>query len=296
MADTTTLLAPQLRGELDALRRRLRPKTGSGALGEVSGRQRGGRTDFEAHRPYGPGDDLRLVDWAAFARSGEAVVKEFRAEQDVVVRLLLDASASLGDEAPSKLDHALSLLAAFGYLSLAAGQRVQPWAANGARRGPLLGSMLRGRAATGRLVQALAQVQPCGQARLADFITSVVLAAERPGLLVVISDFLEQATVLGALDRARQERHEVILLQVLAQREVAPELEGDLLLVDPETGEAVEVTVDERSLAAYHRQLDALTSSLATWARQRGATYLLTTPGEATIACIRRLLGSERLR
>src|SRR5262245_26111442 len=89
-----TLLDPAFLRELEALRRRLTIRARSGASGEHTARRRGGSAEFLEHRPYAPGDDLRRVDWAAYARSGEPVLKIFRAEEDVVVRLVCDASAS----------------------------------------------------------------------------------------------------------------------------------------------------------------------------------------------------------
>src|SRR5262245_41387207 len=90
------LLDPAFVRELEALRRRLEVHARSGASGEHVAKRRGGAAEFQEHRAYAPGDDLRRIDWAAYARSGEPVLKLFRAEEDVVSRLVLDASASLG--------------------------------------------------------------------------------------------------------------------------------------------------------------------------------------------------------
>src|ERR1700760_3055758 len=125
MADPRALLDPAFVRELEALRRRLAVLVQSGAGGERVSRRRGSSAEFQDHRPYAPGDDLRRVDWAAFARTGEPVLKLFRAEEDSLLRLLLDASASRGFGAPKKLDVARRVAAAIGYLALANGQRAQ---------------------------------------------------------------------------------------------------------------------------------------------------------------------------
>ena len=96
------LLDPDFVRELSLLRRRLKVDVRSGGAGEHVARRRGGSAEFQEHRPYAPGDDLRRIDWLAFARSGVPVVKTFRAEEDVVVRLLVDASASLDFGNPRK--------------------------------------------------------------------------------------------------------------------------------------------------------------------------------------------------
>ena len=89
------LLDPSFTRELEALRRQLHIRARSGTVGEHVATRRGASAEFLEHRPYAPGDDLRRMDWLAFARTGEPVLKLFRAEEDVVVRLVVDASGSL---------------------------------------------------------------------------------------------------------------------------------------------------------------------------------------------------------
>ena len=78
---------------------------------------RGGGVEFEESRPYVPGDDVRNLDWNAFARTGELFVKRFQEERDETVLLALDVSASMqfGTAARSKAAtaaHAAALIAA----------------------------------------------------------------------------------------------------------------------------------------------------------------------------------------
>jgi uncharacterized protein (DUF58 family) len=120
--------------ELGLLRRRLKVDVRSGGAGERLARRRGGSAEFQEHRPYAPGDDLRRIDWLAFARSGVPVVKTFRAEEDVVVRLLVDASASLDFGNPRKIEVSRRIAAAVAYLALAESERVQVLVARAAFR------------------------------------------------------------------------------------------------------------------------------------------------------------------
>jgi uncharacterized protein (DUF58 family) len=129
------LLDPEFVRELGLLRRRLKVDVRSGATGERVARRRGGSAEFQEHRPYAPGDDLRRIDWLAFARSGSPVIKTFRAEEDVAVRLLLDASGSLDFGNPKKMEVSRRIAAALAYLALGDSERVQVLAtgAHGAR-------------------------------------------------------------------------------------------------------------------------------------------------------------------
>src|SRR5262249_30947201 len=125
MQAARSLLGPDFVRELEVLRRRLEIRARSGAGGEHLGRRRGGSSEFQEHRPYAAGDDLRRIDWAAYARTGEPVLKLFRTEEDVIARLVCDASASLGHGDPPKLDTVRRLAAAVGYMTLAQSERAQ---------------------------------------------------------------------------------------------------------------------------------------------------------------------------
>src|SRR3954463_5792880 len=119
------LLGPDFVRELEVLRRRLEIRARSGAAGEHLAKRRGGSSEFQEHRPYAPGDDLRRMFWPPSARRGEPVLKLFRAEEDVVARIICDASGSLGHGAPPKIDAARRLAAAVGYMTLARSERAQ---------------------------------------------------------------------------------------------------------------------------------------------------------------------------
>src|SRR6185503_15796459 len=117
---------------------------------------------------YAPGDDMRRIDWLAYARTGEPVLKLFRAEEDVVVRLLCDASASMQD----KLDVTRRLAAAVGYMTLAASERAQVLVAGeGLRRQH---PPARGRDGVPNLLRSLAAVETDGRTDLARAVEAVV--------------------------------------------------------------------------------------------------------------------------
>ncbi len=101
-SEAAGLLDPAFVRELEALRRRLEIRARSGGGGEHLARRKGSSAEFQEHRAYAPGDDMRRIDWAAYARTGEPVLKLFRAEEDVIARLVVDGSASLGFGEPSQ--------------------------------------------------------------------------------------------------------------------------------------------------------------------------------------------------
>ena len=314
MTALQTLLDPAFVRELEVLRRRLEIRSRSGGAGEHAARRRGGSAEFQEHRAYEPGDDLRRVDWLAFARTGTPVVKLFRSEEDVVVRLLVDASASLdwGDPrnfsaeptlpmqpSSTKFDVARRLAAALGYVALAGGQRAQLFVArekSGAGRSAALervGSPRRGRAGLVALLRELSEVTPSASADLGRAIEAVVQRSARPGWLVVLSDFLDAGPVTDALARARSAGHDVALVQVVTRAEIEPSFEGDFTLVDAETGDVVDVTMDPSALDAYALRFAGLVEELRAFARKHGASYVRAQTDEPLEGVVRRLIARE---
>jgi uncharacterized protein (DUF58 family) len=290
------MLDPAFMRELEALRRRLEVRARSGAAGDRTARRRGGSAEFQEHRAYEPGDDPRRIDWMAFARRGEPVVKLFRSEEDVIVRLVLDASASLGHGDPEKIDVSRRLAAAIGYLALSSSQRAQiailrERAGGGAIE--RLAPARRGRSGFVALLRDLDAAGAAGRADLGAAIEDLVLRSKRAGLLVVLSDFFDAGPVIHALGRARAAGHDVALVQVLARAELEPAFDGDYTLVDCETDATVQVTVDAAAVSAYLLRLAGLVEELRGWARTHGASYVRAVNDEPLEGVVRRFVARE---
>jgi len=273
----TNLLEPGFLRRLHALRRHLLAEARSGSAADRVAKRRGTSSEFREHRPYATGDDLRRVDWMAYARTGEPVIKVFQAEEDTIVRLLVDGSASLAFGHPPKIDVARKMAAALAYLALASSRRAQVLVgSNTADRTQTLtvGALQRGQTGFSRVCAQLSAVEPHGALRLSDAIEATLQRSSRPGLLVVLSDFLDPSPLPEALRHARAAGHDIALIQVLDPSELEPEFEGDLTLEDSETGETLEMTMDPTAIEAYELGLAGLLEELRHWARRNRAAYV----------------------
>jgi len=282
------LLDPKFVRELEVLRRRLEVRARSGASGEHAARRRGGSAEFQEHRPYSPGDDLRRIDWAAYARTDEPVLKLFRAEEDVIVRLVIDASASLDFGTPSKFEAATRLAAAFGYMALASSERAQVVAAGeGIVREE---TPVRGRNGLLALLRSLATMTPRGGTDLSRALETIVRKSKRPGMLLVVSDFFDSGPLTTALGRVVAAGHDVSLVQIVAPEEIEPAYDGDWALEDAETGAIVEVTMDATALEAYALRFAGLCEELRQVARRHRATYVRARTDEPLEGVVRRIV------
>jgi uncharacterized protein (DUF58 family) len=234
--------------------------------------KRGQSVEFADYRDYALGDDLRQLDWNVYARLERLFVKLFIEEEDVTVTLLVDASASMTVGRPSKLLFAKRAAAALGYIGLASEDRVTVSALAG--RASRRRAAMRGSGRVFRLLSDLSAIEP------ADGPTDLLAAARHAagqlhgkGVVILVSDLLDPAA-----DRAIRELaatgSELIVLHVLSPDELEPQLEGDLRLVDIETGDGVDVTVDLPTLDAYKARLAAWKAGFADLAAKRRASYV----------------------
>ena len=99
----------------------------------------------------------------------------------------------------------------------------------------------------------------------------------RPGIVFVISDFLDPGAYRTEMKLLARKGFDLNLIQVLAPEELRPEVGGDFMFVDSETGEAREITANERVVAAYKATLSQFTTSLETFCRSQDIGYTLMT-------------------
>ncbi len=215
--------------------------------GLYAGRHRspftGSAVEFRDHRAYQPGDDLRAVDWKAFARSDQLLVRRYQEERDLPVVLLLDTSASLDFGAPSKADWCAQAAAALALLVIDQGDRVR--VAAGAAALTVMTPSAGGPAAMPALATALAGLTPVGRGDLPVLLTGLAARLERRALIVLLSDLLtDAATLAQPLASLAGRGHDLAVVQVLERSEVAlPADWGRSQFTDPE-GVVAAVTSD----------------------------------------------------
>ena len=267
-------LLARLRGLALSTTRRRRGMT----AGERRSSRRGRSVEFADYREYSPGDDPRRVDWNVFARHERAVVKLYEEEEDLAVHILVDQSASMyphpqaDDRAATKFTCAAQHALLPGYIALAAGDVLDVQLSTGRRFGPR-----RGLAAFAELTHFLTSAPAAApNARLAlDGWLKACAQGIRPGLCLLLSDLFDERGWQSGFNALGAAGLELAVLHVLSPDELDPPLSGDVRLRDVETGDAQDLSIDERLLATYRRRLQDWTAEIATGCRSRGGRYLL---------------------
>jgi uncharacterized protein (DUF58 family) len=236
--------------------------------------KRGQSVEFTDYRDYALGDDLRALDWNLYARLERLYIKLFIEEEDVTVHVLLDASASMDGGAPDKSLFGKRAAAALAYVGLASYDRVNLAVLQGrvARRFP----SVRG---TGRVFQVLADlsgIKPSsGPTDLVAATRHYAAQLTQRGPLILISDLFDP-NVERAISELAGTRCDVAILHTLSTDELDPPLEGDLRLVDRETGDGIDITADLVTLDAYRDRLNAWQARLDEMCTKRRVAYVPT--------------------
>lgn len=220
--------------------------------------------DFASHREYLPGDDLRHLNWKLFGRHDKLYIKQYDAETNVDLNLVLDVSGSMTanslERGSSKLRHAALTCAALAHL--AARQRDAVGLTLFADR------VIEHHRARGTTDHRLAIMSSLSQQRVhprADSPRALHEAAEllpRRGLVILVSDlYYDLDELIGALDHFRHFGHDVLVFQVLDPVERRMNVEGTVRFIDQETGEQVE-TLAHEIRQSYTAAVDAWITDL----------------------------------
>lgn len=286
--------APETLRILDRVRLRARHASGERpGHTRVRNRSDASGTELERHVPYARGDDLRRIDWNAYARLGELVTRRFVAEREVPLWFVLDTSGSMGpDEPGSKLDMARAIAAILATVSLSGGDRVYLAAVPGHVSGgePALScGPLRSRRALGELRAFLAGVRGAEGAGDLPAGLEHVLRRTRRGMVVVISDFLCEPAVAGRTLDVLAARHcEGKLVQVLSREDRDPSwLYGRDVLIDRETGDSLPIEPSPDTFRRYEEALLAHVAALGREAASHGMASALTITDVGLVAFLR---------
>jgi uncharacterized protein (DUF58 family) len=247
------------------------------AKGERRSIRKGAGVEFQDYRPYATGDDFRYVDWNIYSRLDRLLLKLFVEEEDLCVHLLVDGSASMSFGDPSKLDYALKVAAALGYIGLNNLERVAlAHFAGGSAR------MLRPRRGRGQilpLLEFLSGAQAGGSTNLNGWMADYALRVQVPGVVVVLTDLLDPGGYADGLRALLRRRYEVFLLHLVSEEELHPTLRGDLTLLDAEGGVSREVSVDRQALERYQQRLQDHFAAVERFCTHHRIDYLRTSTG-----------------
>jgi uncharacterized protein (DUF58 family) len=241
------------------------PRTpAAGRSGELLGRGTGSSLEFQEYREYVPGDDIRHLDWGAYARSDTLMVRLYREEISPKTQILLDASRSMTSGGETKLRIARQLAAMFALLSARLGGRPVVMPLQDGPAVPLEFDAL----------DRLSNLPFTARTSLMELLESHLVPLKRQAVRIVISDFLFPHDPASLVRRLAGEASALWLVQVLSEWEAAPSALGGRRLSDIETGAQADLVLDGKAVASYLARLAILQQELLRNCRRAHATFV----------------------
>jgi uncharacterized protein (DUF58 family) len=240
--------------------------------GHNTSRFAGGGQEFLDHRHFHHGDDLRAVNWRAYLRLEKLFLKMFQLEPRIPVRILLDVSQSMVTGKIPKFDYARKLAAALCYVGLVRLDSIclQPFASKLHDSFTAGGGRHRFQPA----MNFLTGLKPGGQTDFLAVAREFISEYPQKGLLLIISDFLDNGDSEKPVQYLADFGHELILLQLWADEDRDPPWDGELDLEDAETGQHMELAFDAESRARYTAEFDRYADHMEHVALRNEGRYL----------------------
>lgn len=219
----------------------------AGTSGDRLGHKVGSSLEFQDYREYQPGDDLRRLDWRAYARTDRLTVRLHREEVQPHLDLIGDFSRSMSVPSPAKRQAALLLTGIFAEAACQSGLSVA-W--HGFGNG------------WQTIFPKTNAIPPCpipeftGEHTLADALAGRPPRLMRRGIRLCLSDLLWEGDPTPTLRRLSTNAAAVLIVNLLTAEELAPPAYGSVSLCEVETGERLELQVGPEEQAAYRVRLE----------------------------------------
>ena len=230
-------------------------------VGNVSGRHRsltrGSSLEFSEYRKYVPGDDIRRLDWRAWGRSDRFYVKEFEADTNLRLCLVVDVSGSMGygpegqqHDDSTKLDFARYLCGTLAYLAAGQGDAVGLSCAGAGTQLEI--PPRRSAAHLKHILDEIAGMKAQGETELSETLHAVAGKNSQRALVVIVSDlFTDTDELRSAFQHLRFRRHDVAVFHLLEKNELDFEFDRPIRFVDLEG--SLPLLVDPTMMASQYR-------------------------------------------
>ncbi len=264
--------------------------------GTVSGKHRshfmGRNVEFSEHRPYNPGDELRHIDWRAYAKTDRFHIKIFEEDTNLRATLLVDTSASMqfGESTISKAEFANQLSAAISYLMLGQGdsvgiatfdERIRDYVPPRHRDDQW-----------GTLMETLVSAKPLRErSQIADVLSKAGEYIKKRGITILISDLIDDpGAMLHNLALLARQKQEIIVFHVLTPEEIELPYQGTVEFHSMEGEEQELLTTPKRLKTDYQKRVQQYLDTLRNGCLEQGIDYVLANTKTPVSAILREYL------
>ncbi|WP_292467220.1 DUF58 domain-containing protein [Methanolobus sp.] len=210
--------------------------------------------DTRGYREYNQGDELRAIDWKAYARTEKLYIRQFEEDKSLTTHILLDSSKSMdytGGDAPSKFEYATMLAAGFAYLVTKDNDK---FAISTFSEEVDFAKPRRGRRHLLSTIDRLETAKVGGKTAINECTIQYGKAIHSRSLVIIISDFMQDPKEIeSAIYRFAD--HDLILVQVLDKTESSLVIHGHSRLIDLESGIKLDTYISDDLKNEYQEKL-----------------------------------------
>ncbi|WP_406657546.1 DUF58 domain-containing protein [Methanolobus sp. ZRKC2] len=257
--------------QLDRFTFMVRKKVSTAYAGSRRSIHSGRGLDTVGYREYNQGDELKSIDWKAYARSEKLYVRQFEEDKSLTTHILLDASNSMdyASEDTTKFEYATMLAAGFAYLVTKDNDK---FAISTFSDEINISKARRGRKYLLQTIERLESLNLGGKTGIDEITTQYGKAIKSRSLIIIISDFLDDFTAIeSAINRFSY--HDLILVQVLDPTERNLKVHGHSKLIDLETQVNLDTYISDSFKEEYQDQLEAHINKISDACSRAGAEF-----------------------
>lgn len=238
--------------------------------GEQKSQKSGQGMIFKDHKEYIPGDDIRKIDWKAYARTKDFYVKRFEEERRLNIHILLDRSSSMDYGNPNKYEFAAKLGLGVAKMSLNTNDRYSFSVFS-----ETLTNLSSGRRNTNvtELIDILNDMPKTPESKIEKSITEYSKRIENESAVIILSDFLADTEHIEK-GLASLKHTTPVVVNVMDQTELDPDFSGDKILKDPESSSKIRTFFSKRTKNRYRNRLENHISELEEVSRKNGAGFV----------------------
>ncbi|MAJ45147.1 MAG: DUF58 domain-containing protein [Candidatus Marinimicrobia bacterium] len=234
------ILTPEIISKIDNLHFRARRVVEGFIVGKHKSPYHGFSAEFSEHRAYGPGDEIKHIDWKLFGKTDRYYVKQFEEETNLRANLILDQSNSMsyGSGHLTKLDFAQTLLASIAYLMLKQQDAVGLTVFD-----TDIKKFIPPRSKSSHLnvlLSTLSNLDSGGETSIAPILHKIAEKIHKRGLIILVSDLFDNPKeTFNGLKHFRHKGHEVVVFHILDNEEIELSFKDRVRFIDKETGQKI---------------------------------------------------------
>ncbi|MFD3157702.1 DUF58 domain-containing protein [Haloimpatiens sp. FM7330] len=259
-------------------------KTRKRIIGGFSGNYKskllGNSYDFYGARIYEQGDDIRKIDWKAYARTEKIYIKQFTEQKQLNVNILLDCSSSMGFGTPNKWESAKMYALGLSYITLKESNKLNLYCFNNKVEEKFKGFM--GRKMFHEVVKIIENIKNEGNTDFKNINSNIKSLG---GITFIISDLLSN-DIENLLNITSQIGSQVVVIHIMSRQEIDPDYYDELKLIDKETGKEKRINFDKRAKQIYKSKVNNYIDNCKKQCEKRDIKYVFASSNTSHVEII----------